>query len=260
MGVGVRHRGARPRRRPHLGHRPRRATTRPSRSGTTRSASRASASSGSTRTTSGRWATPARAARARRSSTTAGPSYGPEGGPENRRRRALRRDLEPRLPAVLRQPDGSLTDLAGAGHRHRRRARARCSARCRTSPSLYDDRRARRAGRRGAVASPAPPAASPTIGDIALRSLADHARTMTLPRQRRRHPVATRTAATCCGASSAAPIRFAYLLGVESDGRAAAGRRARSRSWATTTPSSSTSRDLIVGDRRARGGARSGRR
>ena len=55
------------------GSRSTRATTRPSRSGTSRSACRWSASSGSaTRTTSGRWATPARAARAGRSTSTAG--------------------------------------------------------------------------------------------------------------------------------------------------------------------------------------------
>ena len=49
-------------------------TTPPRRSGTRRSGSRWSGSSASTRTTSGRWARPAPAARARRSTTTAAPS------------------------------------------------------------------------------------------------------------------------------------------------------------------------------------------
>ncbi len=43
--------------------------------------SRPGASSGSTRTTSGRWARPARAVRARRSITTGGRHWGPDGGP-----------------------------------------------------------------------------------------------------------------------------------------------------------------------------------
>jgi hypothetical protein len=67
--LGARHRVARVRRlrrRPAVDHGARPATTRPSRSGTSRSACRWSASSASaTRTTSGRWATPARAGRAR---------------------------------------------------------------------------------------------------------------------------------------------------------------------------------------------------
>ena len=52
-------------------------------------------------TTSGRWPTPAPAARARRSSTTTGPAVagGPPGSP-GRRRRPLHRDLEPRVHAV----------------------------------------------------------------------------------------------------------------------------------------------------------------
>ena len=66
VGLGARA-GVGLRRRPHLGHRPRSPTTTPRPSGTRRSGSRWSGSSGSTRTTSGRWARPGPAARARRS-------------------------------------------------------------------------------------------------------------------------------------------------------------------------------------------------
>ena len=88
VGVGVRHRGARARRRPPLGHRPRDRRRGRGRSGPTPSASPASASSASTRTTSGRWARPARAARPPRSSGTSAPTSGPTAARPTRRPRS----------------------------------------------------------------------------------------------------------------------------------------------------------------------------
>ena len=80
VGLGVPHRGARPRPRAALGDRPRRPTTRRPPSGATRSASRPSGSSASTRTTSGTWATPARAVRPRSCSGTSGDASAPTAG------------------------------------------------------------------------------------------------------------------------------------------------------------------------------------
>ena len=94
--------GVRPAQGPAAGHRPSpRTRTRPS-------SGRRSPASPTDRiirhrqeTTSGRWATPARAAPARRSSTTTAPHVagGPPGSP-GRGRRPLRRDLEPGVHAV----------------------------------------------------------------------------------------------------------------------------------------------------------------
>ena len=77
VGVGVRHRGARARRRPPLGHRARERRRGRGHLGRRGRLPRASASSGSTRTTSGRWARPAPAARRPSSSGTTGPSSAP---------------------------------------------------------------------------------------------------------------------------------------------------------------------------------------
>ena len=94
-----------------------RATTRPTRAGATSCRPSASASSAPP-TTSGRWATPARAAAARRSTSTAAPGVAGTRRLHDRHRvgqRALRRDLEQRLHGVRPQ--------------RRRRARRRCRRR-----------------------------------------------------------------------------------------------------------------------------------
>ena len=72
-----------------------------------RPARRAASSASRPRTISGRWATPAPAARARRSSTTTATHIpgGPPGSPDAGRR-PLHRDLEPRLHAVRAAADG----------------------------------------------------------------------------------------------------------------------------------------------------------
>ena len=87
LGLGAAHRGARPRRRPHVGHRPRQRRRGRGHLGRRGRASPPSASSGSTRTTSGRWATPARAGRARRSSGTTAPTSAPTAARPTRRPR-----------------------------------------------------------------------------------------------------------------------------------------------------------------------------
>ena len=95
------HQGIRSAEGPAAGHRVSPRTTRPSRSGRRSPACPNSRSSASRpRTISGRWATPARAAPARRSSTTTARAS-PAARPAARRgRRPLHRDLEPRLHAV----------------------------------------------------------------------------------------------------------------------------------------------------------------
>ena len=75
--VGVLHRGAAARHRPALGHRARGRRRSRAHLARRRSASRPTGSSASARTTSGAWATPARAARRRRSSGTSAPSTAP---------------------------------------------------------------------------------------------------------------------------------------------------------------------------------------
>ena len=118
VGVGVLHRGARARRRPALGHRPRQRRRGRARSGATRSASPPSGSSASARTTSGGWATPARAVRRSEIFWDLGPEYGARRRSRSRRRRPLHRDLEPRVHAV--RPAG------------RRRRWCRCRSRAST--------------------------------------------------------------------------------------------------------------------------------
>ena len=224
LGVGVRHRGARARRRPPLGHRPRRATTRPRSSGPTRSGSRASASSASARTTSGRWARPARAARRPRSSWTTAPTSAPRAArPTPRPRTATSRSGTWCSRSTCRGADGQLSDLpsknidTGAGPRaHPRRA-----------PGQPQPLRRRHAARRWSTRrsrSPGTASGESELGDIALRLMADHARTMTflvadgvIPSNEDRGYVLRRIIRRA--------IRFAYLLGVErpvaaGDGRA----------------------------------------
>ena len=132
------------------------------------------------RTTSGRWATPARAARAREIFCDRGPEFGPDGGPAHGGERALHRDLEPRVHAV--RP-------AARRHAARRcRSRAidtgagleRILAVLQGVDSVWDtdvlppaDRRGRAGHRRRATAR------STTAPTSSLRILAEHARTMT---------------------------------------------------------------------------------
>ena len=140
-----------------------------------RGRARPSASSGWARTTSGRWARPAPAGRARRSTTTAGRSSAPTGGPARRRRGALRRDLEPGLHPV--RPPGRRQPRAAAPAQHRHRGRLRAGAH-------HPARACPRSGR-PACCGPSSPGPSSSTGraygadaetDVALRVLADHAR------------------------------------------------------------------------------------
>ena len=215
VGLGVPHRGARASTATASGSPSTSATTRPRRSGPTRSASRASASSGSTRTTSGRWATPARAARARRSSGTTAPDLGPEGGPANPA--AEERYVEIWnlvFPQYYRGADGQLERPrqpsnidTGAGFERIARGARPTARRC-TRPTRsagWSTRRRAVTGRRLGDSEQT---------DVALRLLADHARTMTflvtdgvVPSNEDRGYVLRRIIRRA--------IRFAYLLGVE---------------------------------------------
>ena len=139
---------ARDRRRPAVGHRPRDRRRGGRRSGTTPSACRPTGSSGWARTTSGRWARPGRAARARRSTSTRVTPTATPGRPGARGDGALRRDLEPGLHAV--QPAGRRRRCRPAAQEHRHRGRARADPADPPGHRLdLRHRRSRPAGRRG---------------------------------------------------------------------------------------------------------------
>ena len=132
-------------------------TTRPSRSGTTWWASRWSASSAwATRTTSGRWATPVRAGRARSSTSTAARPTAPTAA------RCTTRAASGSWSSgtwcscsTTRRPTARRTPLPEADHRHRRRARAHRRACSRASTSVWDTDVHAADHRPGVLASPA---------------------------------------------------------------------------------------------------------
>ena len=123
VGEGALPRRAAARHEPALGHGPRGRRRSRAHLARRRRASRPTGSSASATTTGGAWATPARAARRRRSSGISAPSYGPDGGPRDRPR-PLHRDLEPRVHAVRPARRRHARPAAEAEHRHRRGPRA----------------------------------------------------------------------------------------------------------------------------------------
>ena len=215
------------RRRPHLGHRlPRRRRGR-RRSGATSSACPPSASSAWARTTSGRWARPARAARAPSSTTTRARSTGEAGGPAHGGERALRRVLEPRVHAVRPPARRLAAPTAPQEHRHRRRPRAHPRILLNGLDSVFDDRRAPAHRRRGRGASPGGPTATDDSVDVALRILADHGRSDDASSSTTACSRRTRTGATSCAASSAGRCATPTQLGRREARHARAGRRHR---------------------------------
>ena len=143
-----------------------------------------------------------------------GPELGPEGGPANPA--AEERYVEIWnlvFPQFLRGADGQLSDLPEEEHRHRRRPRAHPGRagrqpQPRTTPTslsaLVGEAQSVTGHRLG----------ESELGDIALRLMADHARTMTflvadgvIPSNEDRGYVLRRIIRRA--------IRFAYLLGVE---------------------------------------------
>ena len=256
VALGARHRGLRPRRRPALGHRPRQRRRGRGRSGTTRSACRWSASSASaTRTTSGRWATPARAVRAREIYCDRGPDVRPRRRPAARRRRALRRVLEPRVHAVR----------PGARRHAARRCRSRAIdtgaglerilALLQGVDSVWDTDVLRPLIDAARARSPA----HAYGGDDAHRRRAAHPRRARplddVPRQRRRRSRRTRTAATCCAASSAAPCATPTCSAPSSSVMPDAGRARPIDVMGDAYPDVVKNRDFIAGVHHPRGGA-----
>ena len=260
MGVGARHRGARLRRRPHLGHRARHRRRGRGDLARRDRRSRSSASSGSTRTTSGRWARPVRAGRARRSSATTAPSAGADGGPgQPGGERPLRRVLEPRVHAVLPP--------------RRRRARPTCPARTSTpapasSASCAAQRRARRSStptsspRSSTPRSRSPASASATRR--AHRHRAARARRPRphddLPRQRRRRSRRNEDRGYVLRRIIRRAVRFAYLLGVRATVTAAARRPRASTLMGDAYPDLARQPRLRRRHDRARGGRASAAR
>ena len=167
-----------------------------------------------------------------------GPELGPDGGPANPA--AENRYVEIWnlvFQQYFRHADGSLTDLpshnidTGAGLE-------RILARAGRQPGAVRRRHPGGAGRRGAVGHRPQARRVDAATDVALRLLADHARTMTflvadgvIPSNEDRGYVLRRIIRRA--------IRFAYLLGVDADVTATLDGRAWHRqSWATPTPSS----------------------
>ena len=249
VGVGVGHRGARPRRRPHLGHRPRRR----------RRGRRASGSTSVGFPTEriqrldkdNFWEMgdtgPVRPV-APSSSGTSAPSCGPDGGPANpAAERPLRRVLEPGVPrSTSGSADGALDRPAVARTSTPAPASSGCSA------SLKGNHRVFATDELGRMVDAAPePSPACRLGadeesDVALRLLADHARTMTflvadgvIPSNEDRGYVLRRIIRRA--------VRFAYLLGVEKPITAAAGRAGRRAHGRRLPRGPSATLDLIWG-------------
>jgi hypothetical protein len=169
---------------------------------------KAASSASTRRTTSGRWAIPAPAVPARKSTTISAPKPpNPAASTKSspRWRRPLRRNLEPRLHAVQPRLGGQHDAAAPPVHRYRHGPRARRrhpagqALELRNRPDPPDHRPRRRTLRRTSTTEPIDDRI-----DTALRINADHARataflitTACCPR--------TKAAATCCAKSCAAP-------------------------------------------------------
>ena len=256
LGVGARHRGARPRRRPPLGHRPRSTTTRPSEiwrdavgvPGRAHPAPRQGQLLGDGRR-------PGPCGPSLRDLLRHGPEVGADGGPANTA--AEERYVEfwnlVFLQYYRAAPTAALSDLPAQEHRHRRRPRAHPGRAGQARRRRLRHRRAGGAGRRGRSRSPAAALGEAERPTSRLRILADHARTMTFlvndgvfPSNEDRGYVLRRIIRRA--------VRYAYLLGVERPVTPAAGRRAPSSVMGEAYP------ELVANARLRRRHRRAGRR
>ncbi len=246
--LGARHRGARASTATVCGSPSTRATTKPRPSGTSRSACRWTASSASaTRTTSGRWATPARAARAARSTSTAVRRSAPMAARSTTRTATGSWSSGTSSScSTTRRPTAAARRCRSRQHRHRCRSRAHplpaagrrlrvgdrphaAAHRAGVQPHRQDLRRpatTTTATASPCASSPSTPAAAPCSSATACSP-------------------ATRAAATCCAASSAARSATPTCSAPRSSS-CRRSPRPRSTSWATPTPTCVKNRDFVV--------------
>ena len=118
-----------------------------------------------------------------------GPSSGPEGGPADRRRGPVRRVLEPGVHAVRPPARRRAHAAAAAKNIDTGAGLERMLGVLQGVDSVFDTDVLAPLVDGGAVGHRASPRRRRPTTDVALRILADHARTMTLPGQRRRVPV-----------------------------------------------------------------------
>ena len=230
---------------PALGHRPRGRRRGRADLARRRRASRPSGSSASATTTSGAWATPGRAARRRRSSGTSAPSSVPTAA-RSPTTTATSRSGTSCSCSSTSSADGTRVPLpkpsidTGAG------LERNLAGRCRATTSIWDIDVFRPLHRGGRAASPASRYGDPERAtDVSLRIIAEHARTMTFIVSRRRACRRTRSAATCCAASSGARCAtrtcsaraISSLPGDGRRGRRVDGRARTPRSSAAARPS-----------------------